>query len=368
MRQQHLALTLLISLCACKSHGAPLRNLSSTPPPQRYELLRGPYHAVPSAASSAASAPQTPLTVPPFPAPIRDVMGVDYYTDARHSDIDPVLKARNEAVEAPMRELGRSLMLLSDGYLQGNASNSDLARQTLDGLFAWASADALLGQVNRGGLNQVMWALGAYALDYLKIRDASGLDATKKARIERWFRQLAAEQLSYAAAHPTWPDHANNHAYWAGMAVAAAGIAAGDRTLFDWGIGQFQLFLGQVRPDGTLPLEMARGKRALHYHLFSVAPLVMLAELGEANGVHLYGAGDRALDRLVTRCLAGMADAKAFGVAAAAEQVIPDKSDLAWVEIYYARFHDSQALPWLKLRPLVSGFLGGDLTLANAAP
>jgi hypothetical protein len=58
-----------------------------------------------------------------------------------------------------------------------------------------------------------------------------------------------------------------------------------------------------------------------------------------------------------------MADPKAFSVLAGAEQVIPDDSDLAWLEIYAARFHTPAALPWLKTRPLVSGFLGGDLSL-----
>ncbi|HEY4156897.1 MAG TPA: alginate lyase family protein, partial [Polyangiaceae bacterium] len=304
------------------------------------------------------------LVAPPFPSPLRDVMGVDYYTDARHSVIDPALKARNEAVEAPLREFGRALMVLSDGYLRSRGADASLAARTLDGLFAWASADALLGQVNRGGLNQVNWALGVYGLDYLKVRDAHGLDPSKRARVERWFRQLAAEQISYAALHPDWPDHTNNHAYWAGMSVAVAGIAASDRTLFDWGIGQYQLFLSQIQPDGTLPAELARGQRALHYHLFALAPLVMLAELAEVNGVHLYPAGDRALERLVNRCLAGMADPQAFGVAAGALQIIPDKSDLAWLEIYNARFHPQNAEPWLKQRPLVFGFLAGDLTLA----
>jgi poly(beta-D-mannuronate) lyase len=275
-----------------------------------------------------------------------------------------MLKARNEAVEAPMREFGRALMLLSDGYLRSHGTDASLAARTLEGLCAWASADALLGQVNRGGLGQVNWALGAYALDYLKIRDGRGLDSNKRERVEHWFRRLAAEQMSYAALHPDWPDHANNHAYWAGMSVAVAGVASSDRALFDWGVGRFELFLRQVQPDGTLPLELSRGQRALHYHLFALAPLVMLAELGEVNGVQLYAAGDRALERLVNRCLAGLADPTAFGALAGAPQVIPDKSDWAWLEIYNARFHPQNALPWLKARPLVFGFLGGDLTLA----
>ncbi len=94
----------------------------------------------------------------------------------------------------------------------------------------------------------------------------------------------------------------------------------------------------------------------------------MLAELAQANGVHLYPAGDGALERLAGRCLAGLADPSAFGAAAGAPQVLPDKSDLAWIEPYYARSRDARALPWLSRRPLSFGFLGGDLTLAFGVP
>ena len=49
----------------------------------------------------------------------------------------------------------------------------------------------------------------------------------------------------------------NNHGYWAGVDVAAAGIAADNQELFDWGIKEYDLYLGQVQADGSLPLEMA---------------------------------------------------------------------------------------------------------------
>jgi poly(beta-D-mannuronate) lyase len=344
---------------ACKNHDAPLRGLSDVPPPARPRALHGPYRVRARPPGAAG-----PINVPAFPAPVHDQIGVSYYSDARSSEIDPKRKAQNEQAEAPLRELGRALMLLSDGYLRSGAADSLVAAKTVDGLFAWASADALLGQVNRGGLYQSKWALGAYALDYLKVRDDAALDPKRKLRVEAWFRRLAARVMSYAGEHADWPDHANNHAYWAGMAVAAAGIACNDGALFDWGVAQYGLFLQQLRPDGTLPLEMARGKRALHYHLFALAPLVMLAELAEVNGIHLYAASGNAIDHLVKRSLAGVADPHQFGLAAGAEQVVPEASDLAWLEIYQARFPSPTTSGWLTRRPFVSGFLGGDLTLA----
>src|SRR6185312_4049788 len=54
----------------------------------------------------------------------------------------------------------------------------------------------------------------------------------------------------------------NNHLYWAGVEVSAAGIAANDRELFDWGMNTYHVGVAQIQPDGTLPLEIRRGQRA----------------------------------------------------------------------------------------------------------
>src|SRR5262249_52902822 len=141
---------------------------------------------------------------------------------------------------------------------------------------------------------------------------------------------------------------ANNHAYWAGLAVAAAGAAAQRRALFDWGLARARIGIAQVRADGFLPLELERRSLALHYHLFALAPLVMLAELGAVNGVDLYKEGDGAIRRLADRVIMGLADPAPFAAAAGAAQEIklpPRGADLAWAEPYFARFRDRRLPP-----------------------
>jgi poly(beta-D-mannuronate) lyase len=46
--------------------------------------------------------------------------------------------------------------------------------------------------------------------------------------------------------------------------------------------------VGEIQASGVLMREMARAGMALHYHLYALAPLIMIAELGEANGMDLY--------------------------------------------------------------------------------
>jgi len=67
-----------------------------------------------------------------------------------------------------------------------------------------------------------------------------------------------------------------------------------------------------------IALEMARGTRALHYHLYALAPLVPLAEFGEANDLDLYAHASGAIHRLVSFSVGDLQDttpfAKATGV------------------------------------------------------
>ena len=145
----------------------------------------------------------------------------------------------------------------------------------------------------------------------------------------------------------------------------AAGIASDDHKLYDWGVGTYEEGLNRIASDGTLPLEMDRGQRALHYHLFALAPLVTMAELASANGQDLYSYDHSALHALVSRSLAGLVDNHYFTAKAGAEQDTPANGkikpeDVEWVVPYLRRFPDPQIASLLQrggVRPY--GYLGG---------
>jgi poly(beta-D-mannuronate) lyase len=171
---------------------------------------------------------------------------------------------------------------------------------------------------------------------------------------------------------PAKSSNRNNHAYWAGLAVAATGVATNDHRLFDWGISRGRVGLAQIQADGTLPLELARKSLALHYHAFALAPLVLLAEIAVANGVPFYDENHGALRRLADKVLAGMDHLEIFEALVNAPQKFtlpPDATHLAWAEAYGARFPDPRIARWLSAsRPLVDMRLGGDQTLTFARP
>jgi poly(beta-D-mannuronate) lyase len=329
--------------------------------------LKGPFDVEARRKAAGIPVPDPPST--PSMAPIRNILGVTFYVDKSHSVVDPELKRQNEEAVRPVRAFVATVTGLADGWVRSSPPKPAYAELALEHLYAWASADALLGEVNKQGSYERKWTLGSLALAFLKIRAAPGLDPPRVAATRDWLAKVAYEVM------PPYEDlnnsaSRNNHAYWAGLAVAASGVAANDRRLFDWGMSRARMGIADIRADGTLPHEMERGSLALHYHAFALPPLVMLAEIGAANGLHLYDENDGALRRLADLVVRGMEEPASFERLAGTPQEFPlethpKPSYYAWGEIYYARFHDARLLRWLAsgLRPLVDQRLGGDLTL-----
>jgi Alginate lyase len=136
-------------------------------------------------------------------------------------------------------------------------------------------------------------------------------------------------------------DAWNNHMYWAGLAVASAGIADNDADAFLWGLAAYEMGIHAIQADGSLDAEMGRGQKALHYQLYALGPLVMLAELGEANGLDLYAEREGAIHRLVRFNVAAMKDPSRLEKGAEATQEAKPPYgglEIGWAVPYTQRF------------------------------
>ena len=161
------------------------------------------------------------------------------------------------------------------------------------------------------------------------------------------------------------PKHKrNNHWYWLGVGMAATAMATDSDRHWQIARGIMADAARDIAADGTLPLELARGGRAIHYHAFSVMPLVVLAELGAARGEDWYALNDGALHRLVDVTVAGFAAPEVFDKLAGVPQQRPvtHASGAGWIQLYAARFPErvtGKTLPEMK-----SGhrWIGGDVT------
>lgn len=304
---------------------------------------------------------------PPASA-LRDLVFKSVYkkSDPHRASVDK--KAQKKYIEetAALKEFETSLIEMSNGYMR--TGSRQRAQCVLKWLHSWAKEDALLGETNNVGIAVRQWSLAALGSAYAQIRDASIPDMEDENRVVRSWLLRCAEAVMTDYPEDSGERHKeNNHLYWAAWAVTITGIALDDRPLYAWGIDRAKTVLAeQFWGDGTLPLEMGRGKKALHYHIFAVLPLVMLAEAGRQNGDDLYGIRDGVLHRLVRRILTGLKDPSYFQKKARAKQIPADdlhQGHFAWMEPYNRWFPHPDLQEKLKeLRPIFSRRTGGDMT------
>jgi len=293
------------------------------------------------------SSTEAPYACPAAPLLPHDFATNSYYIDPRHSIPDPVLKKRYEDSVAGIEEFSRAVVKAADEYqTKGSAAAAQCVFTLLDSA---AQQKVLTGTMGGHQAAYVQgWNLGTWAVAFLKVRD-SGLASEEQARaVTSWLKKLAEENRGYyeekrRARHPN--DSDNNHLYWAGFAIAAAGIANDDRKLFAWGVDAYKDGVHDIREDGTLPQELARGQMALHYHFYALAPLLFLAEFGETNGLELYSERHYAIKRLIARCISGFQNPGFFrqrtGVAQVTDPTI-QAWEISWAQFYTRRFPDPE--------------------------
>jgi poly(beta-D-mannuronate) lyase len=288
----------------------------------------------------------------PDPPPFTKSMDAEsYYTDANHSIIDEAKRdAFRKATEAPTH-LGQWAGEAADAYLMKGSREAAACVYSL--LSAAAEAKAWTATMPTGQATyEQKWMLAGTAMAYLKVRNTGVGTPAQDKTIQNWLGILADRIKDYVddKRKNLNSDAWNNHLYWAGLAVAASGVARNDPRDLKWGIDAYKTGVGDIQPSGVLMRELARAGMALHYHLYALAPLIMIAELGEANGQNLYAENKGAIHRLVAISEAGLKDPSIFKKATGVEQNLPDTisgAEIGWAVPYVKRFPDPQLSHWI---------------------
>lgn len=292
----------------------------------------------------------------------RDLALERYYADDTGSVVDEKRKRTHETASAPVRGFLSTVVREADRSLRTTRPGAERllhAECAVAHLEAWASGGALLGSIaGKQSQAERRWTLAGAALAYLKVKWHATPE--QHAVIAEWLISVAD------AAHAAFEadtSKRNNHWYWLGLGSGAVAIATDSPTHWEMARSVMQDAARDIRPDGALPLELARGRRALHYHAFALMPLVTLAELARTRGEDWDAFGDRALARLVTLTARGLADQTIFDALAGVAQERPVKPGAGWLPLYALR-HPGWTPPSLKM---AAGhrWLGGDVgTLA----
>jgi poly(beta-D-mannuronate) lyase len=318
--------------------------------------------------ASGQAAPEYECDAPGAPVITLETQSKYKQTDTSRATIDETANETYLQAVVPLRAYAKGLVKIANDYVRSNPRHPAAAACALGWLEHWASANAMTDMRSKQALFNLGQTLGGFALAYLQIRNAPDLQEDKKKQVEAWLRALGKQVVTFMDNNHEVSGR-NNHRYWAGLAGTAAGIATDDKHLAEWGIESARIGLSQITPEGTLPLEINRGKRARDYHIYAAEPLIATAELARSRGVELYAENNGALKRLVDRVVASLDDPSFFEKASGAKQeafsgdgtVPPNR--IAWLEIYQSRFPSPRIEAVLaSRRPLASSGLGGDLT------
>ena len=288
-----------------------------------------------------------PYQCPPAQKLSPNLVTNGFYGDSKGSIIDPKKWRAYVASAGPYKELGIQIVKAADAW-QGSGSR-EAAICALHLMDAAAHQGVFTGKMSSRQAYYVQgWVIGAIAIAYLKVRDSGFVTAHERDEILPWIVEVVHQTTKfYEETHQK-----NNHLYWAGVEAVAAGVADNNSALFRWGVAAYRVGIDQIRMDGVMPLEMRRGRRALHYHLYALSPLVYIAEFGEDNGLPLYSERDHSLARLERLCVNGLYDNSFFVKAAHSPQDTPERQlqaeQISWGAIWETRFPNPKLAALLK--------------------
>jgi poly(beta-D-mannuronate) lyase len=265
----------------------------------------------------------------------------------------------------PLTAFERAITELAALYV----STDDLsyAKGLLRVLRAWADKDALLSFEYNGNHEQawyaVDWAASAAGFAYSIIRGNPGLNKDTKLKVEKWLNEVARKQISYPGDHtPCW----NNHVYWRGLEAAIVGAVSDDDYLFGYGIEQYRSALASMNTDGSLPLEMEKGSRAIRSQNLALLPLVYIAEVASRQGYNLYDVtiDGKDIHGAVGFLIAAIKDNHLVKKYSGEKQDMSflskdDHDEKNWMEPYYRRFKNNDLKAFLRTRPFYHSTYGG---------
>lgn len=291
-----------------------------------------------------------------LPAPLVDINSNRFYSDKNHSIVDPALWEKRKAAMKPLEDFRAEITRFSSRAIAGDKSWSACVAA---GLKDWAKGGAMLGRMSELQARfERKWALATFSMAYLMVKPE--VAAEDRTIIEPWLDRVAIEVAKdYAGRKKNY----NNHYYWLGFALGASASATGHKAHWALAAETYREAMKHIEPDGSLPKETARAGMALHYHAFSLHPLVMLAELAAQRGEDWYALERGAIHRLAAFTSEGFANPARAAKLAGAGQKPMGQWQMGWMPFYGKRFPDRLPLaPELAKRDIWFSMTGGNMS------
>lgn len=204
--------------------------------------------------------------------------------DSSKSAIDDfAAAARNKAVQ-PIRDSVRILTQIAYAQSADRLVSEARAECVLRVIDRWAASHSLTEMRSPDAvLSRDRW-VAEIALAARAASKRIGLTDHRRALYSAWFGELARDTIEAYTLRLGPKSKVNNHRYWAGLSVFAIGHLLDQPEFKKWGERSFEIGACQVDGGGFLPAELARGERALDYHVYALRPLAAIAQLAADSG------------------------------------------------------------------------------------
>ncbi|WP_224104971.1 alginate lyase family protein [Vreelandella aquamarina] len=238
-------------------------------------------------------------------------------------------------------------------------------------LYRWAEAEALTDFVYDPAQPQAWFAsesmLFAAAMAYSIVRPSIDSLEEEQSVIEQWLQRLAQEHSAVPGV--AQQSCCNNHLYRRALYASMIGVLVEDDDLFRFGVGAIYSALHDMTEEGALPLEVNRGRRAIHYQNYALSYLIPNMQIIHRQGYDIFDleVADSTIHEGVDYLFQILDDPEALGNYAPREQYtgfLRDPQYFTWMEMYLSHFdHEDMESLLSRMRPTYSRSAGGPVTL-----
>jgi len=221
------------------------------------------------------------------------------------------------------------------------------ARCVAIALEAGATAHSMTGWMSsRSALYTQSRGLRGVSLAYLKIRPSGVITPQQNNVLLEWMQTIVHAQRDYfdhAGCTKSRCDDHNHRGLNAAYAVMSVGVAANDRSDFNWAVHKYRVAVDDIDQGGMLHADLG-SVLSMKFELEATAALVQMAEYGELNGEPLYAYENGRLHLLVHVVTRGLVDPSPVEIASGhRKQKLPNPMqgwEIGWAAIYVRRFPD----------------------------
>ncbi|PRY72781.1 alginate lyase family protein [Halomonas ventosae] len=207
----------------------------------------------------------------------------------------------------------------------------------------------------------------AAAMAYANVRPfVEGMEEERE-RVEAWLNGLAHQHADIPGGEGN--SCCNNHFYRRALYASMVGVLTEDDELFRFGVSAIHAALNDMTQEGAFPLEVSRGRRAIHYQNYGLLYLITNMQVIARQGYDIFEleVDGHTIHDAIDFLFAILDDPAALGDYAPLEQYtgfLKDPQYFTWMEIYLERFDDPRVEDFIRrIRPLYNRSAGGYMTL-----